>query len=138
MFEQFAFMCYSVPDVPGSKTLWVGSGSVNIRTEAAPGIPTEIASWTESHLYRNVNGDHFNQIMSPVTGSTMPAQGPHFRSAEISVNEFFAPDENLTAIARIESLSFSDPNGAVFAVPVGNTEIDVVLEPNANPPVTCP
>ena len=138
---RFAFICYSEIVVPGSKTLWVGTAFVNIKTEQSTEIPTQIAAWAEKHLYRTQNGDYLEQFMLPVTVPTIPAQSLYFRSVELSVSAFFAPNENLTSIATIDSLWFIGPNGLIQAFPVpilGNPEIDLVLEPNADPVVECP
>lgn len=138
IWEQFAFICYSIDVVGGSKTLWVGKAAVNIRTESGEGVPTEIASWTETHLYRNTQGDHLEEYMNDVTGPTQPAQGPHFRSKVLWNDAFFAPQETLTGIAEIDSLMFRDNNDLILAAPIANTAIDLALEPNADPPTHCP
>ena len=141
IWAQLAFICYSIDVLPASKTLWVGKAKVNISTEQAPGIPTQIAAWGETHLYRDDYGDHLEQPMAPVTGPTIPAQGPYFRTVELYVDAFFEPTTNLTAIAEIESLFFDDPSGPVMAIPfipIANTAIDLALETNADPSVSCP
>jgi len=140
----FQFICYSTSTVPGSRTLWVGSSLVNIKTPAVmPGIPTDIGAWLELHWFEDTNGTHLEQLMNDPTGPTIPAQGPHFRSKHLDVSEFFAPNENLTAIGKIDALWIDDGTGNGFIlctwIPgVANREIDLQLEPNADPPVDCP
>ncbi len=79
MFAKFAFVCYSVPTVPGSKTLWFGEAHVNITTQESSEIPTGIAAWTEILSLRDSSGTLLTQAMIPVTDPTMPSQGPNFQ-----------------------------------------------------------
>jgi hypothetical protein len=141
IWGEFAFICYSTPAVPESKTLWVGTATVNISTESAPGIPTQIAAWNEILIYRSVDGDQLEETMSDPTGPTDPPQGPHFRSKNASVDAFFAPNENLAEIGKIDLIVFTDAPGGdpVFPVAPGiNTEVDLTLEEHSDVPTTCP
>jgi hypothetical protein len=81
--------------------------------------------------------------MTPVTETTIPPQGPNYKTVEISVDSFFEPTVDLAAIARIDTLFFQAiaGGGVVLAVPdpiFGNTEVDLSLLENAEPPPTCP
>jgi hypothetical protein len=137
---KFRYLCYSVPVVEGSKTIWIGEPLVNIITSPAEGIPTAITSWVENCRVASNLGQHFELPMIPETQPTTPPQGPHFRSARLSIDRYFQPDTSLTVFGSIEYLMFSATEGPVLAIPLLNTEIDLPLEENAAPPVfsECP
>jgi hypothetical protein len=138
LFEQFHSITYSVPVVGGSKTIWVGESTVNIRSSIIEGVPTEIATlggmpmWAERHMYRDNGGDHLEQMMSDVIGETVPAQGPHYRSKHSFNDDFFPPNNNLTGIGRFDSITFIFGGHLVETfcsiIPPANKEVDLPLE----------
>jgi hypothetical protein len=128
IFEDYHKISYSVPIVTGSKTVWVGDSHVNIETQPAAGVPTEIGIWTEIHLYRDKDGEQLKQYMTTVTYPTIPEQGSNFRSMDSSNDVFFKPTNNRKGIGQIKTLNFKSDAGPVFPDKIINPSVDVNVE----------
>jgi hypothetical protein len=118
LFEIWHVIEYDAPVICGSKTVWVGKSSVNIKTTEADGVPTDIGMWSEKHWYEDADGSHLEQAMLDVIGGTLPPQGLHFRSMTSSSDKFFKINNKLTGYAKITALFFGDPAGLVEWVPL--------------------
>ena len=131
LFELWHSIGYSVPVVKGSKTVWVGESSVNLKTLINNQIPTGIGVWSEEHYYGDNDGEHLNQMMIDVSGPTLPRQGPNFKSKVSSNNSFFKANNGLTGFATIIDLQIKDSNGLIkwFPIPIiSNLTVDKPLD----------
>jgi len=141
IFSRFAFVCYEIDTAPGSKTLWFGFGLVNISTTFSPEIPTAIAGWTERLTVSDSSGQIVSGIMMDVTGTTVPAQSPYYRSKDLSLNGWSVPNNGISAVGRIEAIIFTDAAGSgdlYFPVLSINKEVDIALEQHGHVPTSCP
>lgn len=141
LFEQFSYFCYPIDVVPGSKTILVGTSLTSITTYEQTFIPTEISAWNESHSYWSELEISEWTPMIHDQGATLPPQSEHFRSATSSTARFFVPGTSLSGLANIDGILFADIAGPIWGIPdplVGNTQIDLPIEANADPPFVCP
>ena len=143
IFARFSFLCYEIAVTPQSKTEWFGFGLTNIATQPSSEIPTVIAGWTERLSVSDSSGTIVSGTMTDVTGTTVPAQGPNFRSKNMAVDAWSVPNNGIVAVGRIQNIIFTDEVGSsnlyfpLDALSV-NVEVDLPLEENGHVPTTCP
>ncbi|MFA7372913.1 MAG: hypothetical protein WC074_05050 [bacterium] len=137
LFERWHSVTYGASLLPGSKVSWVGNSQVNISTASNNETPTDITTnWTERHFY-NINGlqEWLSQTMTLETGTTIPAQGPHFRTSDSSNNQFFFADSStqLTGFGQIGILYIGDGTvsgiySTMWGVPINPTVDKIILQ----------
>ena len=131
LFEIWHLFEYSAPLMEGSKTVWVGKSSVNLKTAETKDIPTEIGSWSEKHYYGDNQGTYLEQMMVDPSGPTLPPQGKNFRSKDSSNDSFIKSNNGLTGYAEIMDLQIKATEGMILWVPIpliGNTTVDKPLD----------
>lgn len=111
---------------------------MTIETTPSSVIPTEISSWTEKLILRDVNGDQLQTTMADPSVPTTPPQGANFRSKEASVDAFVESNVSLMAIGSIDSIALTDSQNIFPAVKIVNREVDLSLEQNSQVPTNCP
>ncbi|MBS3762831.1 MAG: hypothetical protein KGZ25_05950 [Planctomycetes bacterium] len=119
---------YAAPLVAGSKTIRLWSGGSDIHTTAAE-FPTEISVWTEKHWIEDGDGKTvYSSNMKLQNAPTLPPQGPHYRSAHDSVNQFVDVGSGYTSYGKITSLQFDSAAGLVLWIPIANSTTDTRIQ----------
>jgi len=128
--ETFWCVSYCIPTT--GKTLWVGQSIASLSAPEADAIPTELAVADQTHLYRGDDGDHLSQSMTLYSGGTIGP--PNTISYESSNDEFFLPNMNLSGVAILGNIFFTEDGNLVGAlpsvIPPSNMEISVGLQCN--------
>jgi hypothetical protein len=115
-----------VPVVASSKVVWAQGASVNISTLDSPDLPSDVDLWMEQHFYNDSSGSQLEKFMTLETGSTLPPQSDHFKSAKCTDEFWFAKEPGRTANALIFSIMMKGDTGPMSWIPLSYNPKDTV------------
>ena len=131
LYEQFDLITYScLTPLPGSKTVHAFFASTSLDTSNNPADrDTTIGPWTELHSLQGVDGAGPQVSMSPWNGGeTVPAQGPQFRSTQLTEDVWLNGTGAVSGTAAMSNLSISGSDGIWFSVTPLLSSVSVTMQ----------